>query len=75
MWIYACNETFWKRGAVMADELFNDAVKAIKASEKMSDLKYTVTKNRILIECADLGEEAQAFIQEFFKLADEKRDS
>lgn len=47
------------------DDLFNAAVKALKASEKMSDLKYTVTKNRMLVECADLGEESQAFIQEF----------
>lgn len=59
--------------AEIDNDLFNAAVKALKASEKMSDLKYTVTKNRMLVECADLGEEAQAFIQEFFILADERR--
>lgn len=59
----------------MDDELFNVAVKAIKASEKMSEAEYIKVKEHIFAECADLGEEAQNFIQEFFKLADEKRAS
>lgn len=59
----------------MDDELFNVAVKAIKASEKKSEAEYIKVKEHIFAECADLGEEAQIFIQEFFKLADEKRAS
>lgn len=59
----------------MDDELFNVAVKDIKASEKMSEAEYIKVKEHIFAECADLGEEAQSFIQEFFKLADEKRAS
>lgn len=55
------------------DELYEASVKALKAIVKMNDFKYTVTKNRILVECADLGEEVQAFVQEYFKLADERR--
>ena len=59
----------------MDDELFNVAVKAIKASEKMSEAEYIKVKEHIFAECADLGEEVQNFIQEFFNLADKKRAS
>ena len=57
------------------NDLFNAAVKALRASEKMSEADYIRVKEHIFAECADLGEEAQIFIQEFFKLADEKRAS
>lgn len=61
--------------AEIDNDLFNAAVKALKASEKMSEADYIRVKEHIFAECADLGEEAQAFIKEFFKLADEKRAS
>lgn len=55
------------------DDLFNAAVKALKASEKMSEADYIKVKEHIFTECADLGEEAQVFIQKLFILADERR--
>lgn len=61
--------------AEIDNDLFNAAVKALRASEKMSEAEYIKVKNHVMVECADLGEEAQSFIQEFFKLADEKRAS
>lgn len=55
------------------DDLFNAAVKAIKASEKMSEAEYIEVKEHILAECEDLGKGAQAFIHDFFEIADGRR--
>lgn len=57
----------------MADDLFNAAVKALKASEKMSDTEYIQVKEHVLAECAELGKEAQNFIHDFFEIADKRR--
>lgn len=61
--------------AEIDNDLFNAAVKALKASEKMSDAEYIEIKGRILAECAELGKGAQAFIHDFFEIADKKRSS
>ena len=37
------------------NDLFNAAVKALKASEKMSDAEYIKVKEHIFADCADLG--------------------
>ena len=55
------------------NELYEAAVKAIKASEKMTESEYAEIKEHILTECADLGKGAQAFIHDFFEIADERR--
>lgn len=55
------------------DDLFNAAVKSLKVCEKMSESEYIKVKEHILAECADLGEEAQAFINDFFEIADQRR--
>ena len=59
--------------AEIDNDLFNAAVKAIKASEKMSEGEYTEVKEHILAECADLGKGAKAFIRDFFEIADQRR--
>ena len=56
------------------NDLFNAAVKALKVSEKMSEAEYIEIKEHILAECADLGEETQAFINDFFEIADQRRE-
>ena len=56
------------------NDLFNATVKALKASEKMSEAEYIAIKEHILAECADLGEETQAFINDFFEIADQRRE-